>query len=126
DRLLALLLQAEVDRELEVLALGGLAQRELAGGAPERVDLHARGAVVAAQVPVVGPLDAVLAHGGALPDALEPQQLELPGTDLPDRAEHVGADVPVRVLAQVNARDGDAGEVVLALEQIVVDVAGGV
>ena len=123
DRLLALALEAEVDRELEVLPLEGLAKGQLARRAPERVDLHAAGAVDAAQIAVVAVLDPVLADDGALMDALELEHLQLAGADGPDGSEHVGADVAVRVLAEVDAGDRDPGKLVLALEEVRVEVA---
>src|SRR5213078_848762 len=91
--------------------------------APERVDLHAAGAVDAAQIAVVAVLDPVLADDGALMDALELEHLQLAGADGPDGPEHVGADVAVRVLAQVDAGDRDPGKLVLALEEVRVEVA---
>ena len=76
----AALLEVEVERQLELLALHRLARaqrRPLL--AAERVDLHAGRAVLATQVTVVGPLDPALTDERALVHAAEAGELELLG-----------------------------------------------
>ncbi len=84
-------------------------------GSPDAVDLDADGAVAAAEDRVVLELEAGRADPVARLEALVGGLLELVRTDLADVAEQVGAERPVRVVADVDLRGGDAGELVLAL-----------
>src|SRR4051812_6569228 len=102
--LLALLLQPEVERELDLAARDGSAPRagELADEVAEGVDLEHARAVAAAEVAVVGVLDAVLADDRALMDVAELRLLELARRDLTHVAQQLRGDVVVRVAAQVD------------------------
>ena len=75
----------------------------------------------AAQIAVVGVLEAALPDDRALVYAAERLGAELLRADLPDGAEQLRGGRAERVAAQVDALDGDAGEVALALEQVVAD-----
>ena len=81
----------------------------------ERVDDEARGAVRAAQVLVVLVLEAALPDPRALGDVLVLALLHLLGADLGDRAEQLGGELALGVLAQVALGDDDALEVLGAL-----------
>ena len=124
QRLLAGLLEVGVERQLHGAALLGLRGLVLALGPAERVDHDARLAVRAAQVAVVGLLDAVLADDLAAHDALEAPQAQLAGVDLPHRAQELGGELVLRVPAQVGALDVQAREALLALEQVVAHRGG--
>ena len=126
ERLLARLLYAAVHREPQLAALLRALHRQLALEVAERVDLHPGGAVAAAQEAVVLLLDARLADAVAHLDAAVARVLELFLRDLADRAEQVGADLVEGVLAQEDALDGDAREVVPVLEHPGHDVVRGV
>ncbi len=121
QRLLARLLQVEVQRQ----AHRAPGHRLVGGGrplrSPERVDGDAGGAVDAAQEAVVGALEALLADDRALHDPAEALELELLGADLGDRADELGGQLALGVAAQVGLVDVDAGEGGLALEQVVAD-----
>ena len=112
-------LEAEVERELELAALerrhAGRLPRVVAGA--HRVDDHAGEAVRPAQVGVVGLLDAVLADARPLLEAAVALLVELLRRDLAQGAEELGAQLVVRVVAQVLLLDDDAGELVAVLEQ---------
>ena len=114
------LLEPEVERELDGLALDRIAAARAAAvvAAAERVDHDAGEAVVAAQVGVVALLDAVLADPRALLDAAVLVLLELLRRDLAERAEQLRPEVLVRIVAQVLRLDHDAGEALLALLQV--------
>ena len=74
--------------------IGRAARRdELADEVAQRVDLEHAGAVAAAQVAVVGVLDAVLADDRALAHAAEALLLELVGRDLADVAQQLGGEL---------------------------------
>ena len=121
-------LQAEVEREAQLLALDGAPLRGLARvvAVAERVDDHARVAVDPAQVAVVGLLDPVLADPRAGRDAAVLAPLELVRGDLAQRAEELRAELAVGVVAQVALLDHDAGELLPVLEQVGERVLGDV
>ena len=121
ERVVGGALEVEVERQAQALALLGLAARDLAAvvAVAERVDDDARVAVLAAQVAVVGLLDAVLADAGAGGDAAVALLLELLRRDLAQRAEQLGGELVVRIGAQEQLLDRDAGELVLALLEVV-------
>src|SRR6185312_12841034 len=106
--LLAGALQAGVDRRLHRAARLGLAPDRGVLWAPERVDGDLRRAVDAAQVLVVGPLQAALADDRALMHALELLHLQLVAVDLPDAADELGGQRALRVAAQEAPLDVDA------------------
>ncbi len=112
-----------VEGQLQVVAGLGLDPRELAAARLAGcIDLDADRAVAATEDRVVLRLEA----GGADPIArLEPlvgRLLELVGADLGDVAEQLRPERPVRVVADVDLGGGDAGELVLALAQVVDEV----
>ena len=121
ERVVGGALEAEVERQAQPLALLRLAARDLAAvvAVAERVDDDAREAVLAAQVAVVGLLDAVLADARAGRDAAVLLLLQLVRRDLAQRAEQLGGELLVRVGAQEQLLDVDAGELVLALLEVV-------
>ena len=98
--------------------LRGELSAERAGG----IDLHAAGAVDAAQEAVVGRLDAGLADAIVQVHALVLGLLELLGGHLADPADHLRGQVVMGVEAQVDGVHGDAREVGLALADVGVDV----
>ena len=110
-------LEVEVERQPQALALARLAARHAAAvvATAERVDDDAREAVGAAQVLVVGLLDAVGPDPRAGLDAAVALPLELGGRDLARGPEQLGGELVVRVVAQVLLLDRDAGELLLAL-----------
>ncbi len=114
-------LEVEVERRAQGAARDRVALLRRALRPPERVDRDALGAVDAPQVAVVGALDALLADDRALADAAEARELELARADLADGALELGAEVAVRVAAQVDLLDVDAGVLGAALEQVVAD-----
>ena len=118
ERLLSGLLDVEVDAEPQVAALAGLGLAQVARLHAERVHLHALLAVLAAQEAVVGVLDPRLPDAVAERDAAVAAVLELLLGDLADRAEEVGADLVVRVLAQEDGFRLDAREVVGVLGEV--------
>ena len=119
--LLAARSRPEVERQPQPLALLGLVARDLARvvAVAERVDDDLRVAVLAAQVAVVGLLDAARADARAGRDAAVLLLLQLLRRDLAQRAEQLGAELLVRVGAQEQLLDVDAGELVLALLEVV-------
>ena len=88
-------------------------------GRPERVDVHPRRAGDAAEIRVVGGLDAGLADQVARVVALLRQRLQLLRGDLTDVAEHLRRERPVRVVADVRRRRLDAGELRRVLGEVV-------
>ena len=109
--------RSHVDRQPQPLALLGLGHRQLAllvAGA-ERVHDEARVAVRAAQVLVVLVLEPALPDPRALGDVLVLALLHLLRADLGDRAEQLGGELALGVLAQVAVGDHDALEVLRAL-----------
>ena len=94
--LLAGLLQVEVERRAHRAPGHRVVARGRALGPPERVDGDLGRAVDAAQVLVVGALEAALADHRALRDALEALELELGVVDLADAPHELGRQ---RVLA---------------------------
>ena len=121
ERVVGGALEVEVERQAQPLALLGLAARDLAAvvAVAERVDDDAREAVLAAQVAVVGLLDPVLADARAGRDPAVLLLLELLGRDLAQRPEQLGRQVLVGIGAQEQLLDVDAGELVLALLEVV-------
>ena len=121
ERVVGRALELEVEREAHPLAL----RRLLAAHPPavvaraERVDHDLREAVGAAQVPVVALLDAVGADPRARLDAPVALELELGRRDLARGPEQLGAELVVRVVAQVLLLDLDAGELLPALADVV-------
>ena len=123
QRLLAGLLDLQIERQLQVVPGDGIHPRQLpaawlAGG----VDLDPDRPVAAAEHAVVLLLEA----GGADPvaglETVVDLFLQLLGVDLADESEEVGAKRPVRVVADVDLLDADSGEAVLALAQEVDEV----
>src|SRR3954449_114020 len=119
-------LEVEVERRAQRPAGDRVAGLRLALRAAERVDRDPLRAVHAAQVAVVGALDALLANDRALPYAAEARELELVRADLADGPLELGAEVLVGVAAQVDLLDVDPGELLAALEQVVADRRGDV
>ena len=68
----------------------------------------------------------VLADARAGRDAAVALLLELLGRDLAQRAEQLGAELPVRVVAQVALLHDDAAELLAVLEQVGEGVLGDV
>src|SRR5271170_5995839 len=101
QRLLGGTLQADVDRQPQVVArLRIRGDLELARRLPPRIDGQLRGAVVSAQVLVVGRLDPGLADDVAELVALAAQLLQLRGGDLPVVAEYLRGERLIRVAPQ--------------------------
>ena len=121
ERVVGGALEVEVERDAQALALLGLAPAHLAAvvAAAERVDDHPREAVGPAQVLVVALLDAVGPDPRAGLDAAVALELELLGRDLARGPEQLGAQLVVRVVAQVLLLDLDARELLLALADVV-------
>ena len=88
-------------------------------GPPEGVDGDLGRAVDAAQVLVVGALEAALADHRALRDALEALELELRVVDLADAPDELGRQRVLGVAAQELALDVDAGEALGVLDEVV-------
>ena len=92
---------------------------ELADLVPERVDADLRETVAAPELRVESRLDP------GLPDAISPaipvptEPLELLRRDLPDVAEDLSREGRVRVVAEIDLGDLDAGELGLVLVQVV-------
>ena len=112
-------LEVEVERELELLALDRLALGERPLGPPEGVDLDAGRPGLAAQVAVVGVLQAALPHDGALRHAAEARLLELARADLAHGAEDLRRQLIVGIGAQEHRLHVHARELVLALQDVV-------
>ena len=121
DRVVRGALEPEVERQPQLAALDRVGAARAAGvvAVAERVDDHAREAVGAAQVGVVALLDAVLADPRPGLDAAVLLRADLLGRDLAQRAEQLGAELVVGVVAQVLLLDDDAGERLAVLEQVV-------
>ncbi len=102
ERFLGRLLQSDVQRQAQRLARTGLRHERRRPLRPSaRVDGQLRGAVLAAQIGVVGGLDPRLPDRvGRLIASLLVALVLLRG-DLADVAEHLGSERLVRVLAQV-------------------------
>ena len=120
ERPLRRLLELQVERQPQRMARlrdGRLLQ--LAARPSERVDVHPRRAGDAAEIRVVGGLDAGLADHVAGLVALLRQRLQLLRGDLADVAEHLRRQRPVRVVADVRRRRLDAGELRRVLGEVV-------
>ena len=104
-------LHGGVDREHEVVAGPRLALGELpAGGLPAASTWTLVAPLMPAQQRVVGVLDPGLADLVAGLEVLVARVLELLLVDLADVAEHVRGQRPLRIVADVDALDRDAGE----------------
>ena len=125
ERVVGGALEVEVERQPQPLALARLAacHPPAVVAVAERVDHDARVAVLAAQVLVVALLDPVGPDPRARLDAAVARQLQLLRRDLARGAEQLGGELLVRVVAQVLLLDGDAGELLLALADVVEGVA---
>ena len=113
-------LQLDVDRQAKRLPRRRLGlEPGCALWAAARVDGQLRLPVLAAQVGVVGRLDAGLADrvGGLV--ALALQLLVLLRRDLADVAEHLGGERPVRIAAEEAVLHPHAGELAAVLVQVV-------
>ena len=113
ERRVARLLQAEVERQLQPLALLGLGDRDPCAarrGCPNASTITRELPSIAAQVLVVVLLEPALADPRALLDPLVVVAGELLVGDLGDGPEQLRRELAVRVLAQVAFGDDDAGK----------------
>ena len=119
DRLLGSALERQVEREADRLArLRRTHRHEVAALVPERVHGELLEPSLAAQVAVVGGLEAGLADRVAGLVAVPVQLLELPGRDLRDVAQELRGDRAVVVAPQERRHDADSRELPLVLLQI--------
>jgi hypothetical protein len=117
-RAVALLLEGEVERELELAAGDRLGRdQRLAARQAGRVDLDPVDAVGPAQELVVGVLDAALTDHAGLRHAGKARLLELTRGDRADVAEQLGGHLAERVGPQVDAGQLHARELLGALGQ---------
>ena len=118
-RRLARLLHVEVDAEPELPALHRLLDGRLALEVAERVDHHPGRPVLAAEEAVVGVLDARLTDPVTELDAgVALVLIELLLGHLAHGPEQVRAELRVRIGAEEDAFDRDAGELLLVLEDV--------
>ncbi len=124
QRVLADPLQLHVERGPQVVAGLRRLAGQVAGRLAERVDLDLLLALRAAQEAVVLVLQAGLADDRVRRHGAIGLHVVLGGVDRPDRSEHLRGQVAERVVGHVHAFHLHAGELRLALGQVVLNVGG--